>query len=89
MLAADVIERSFTTAFPQGAEKDNLGSPIVVVRVDPATLQLPPERSGWAPEGLLVYSKIRCATGTDTRSPATSAGALRRSIARRARALLR
>jgi ubiquinol-cytochrome c reductase iron-sulfur subunit len=58
LLAADVIERSFTTAFPQGAEKDNLGSPIVVVRVDPASLQLPPGRAGWAPEGLLAYSKI-------------------------------
>ena len=29
------------TAFPKGADKDNLGSPVVVVRVDPSTLALP------------------------------------------------
>ena len=46
------------TAFPQGADKDNLGSPVVVVRVDPATLQLPAERAVWAPQGILAYSKI-------------------------------
>lgn len=56
--AADVIERSFTTAFPEGAQKDNLGSPIVVVRVNPDTLELPAGREHWAPEGLLAYSKI-------------------------------
>ncbi|MHB1810354.1 MAG: QcrA and Rieske domain-containing protein [Solirubrobacteraceae bacterium] len=58
VLAGDVIERSFLTAFPEGASMDNLGSPIVVVRVDPRTLQLPAGRAGWAPEGLLAYSKI-------------------------------
>jgi ubiquinol-cytochrome c reductase iron-sulfur subunit len=65
MLAADIIERSFQTAFPQGvgtaAEgggQDDLGSPVVVVRVDPATLRLPAERAGWAPQGILAYSKI-------------------------------
>ena len=58
ILAAAVIEGSFLTAFPQGADKEDLGSPVVVVRVDPATLRLPPERAGWAPEGILAYSKI-------------------------------
>ncbi len=58
ILAADVIERSFLTAFPQNADQDDLGSPVVVVRVDPATLKLPPGRAGWAPEGILAYSKI-------------------------------
>jgi ubiquinol-cytochrome c reductase iron-sulfur subunit len=58
ILAADVIERSFLTAFPQYADLEDLGSPVVVVRVDPATLKLPPERAGWAPEGILAYSKI-------------------------------
>ena len=41
IMAADVNEGSFVTAFPEGAEKDNLGSPVVVVRVDPSTLALP------------------------------------------------
>ncbi len=58
ILAADVIERSFLTAFPQHADQEDLGSPVVVVRVDPATLKLPPRRARWAPEGILVYSKI-------------------------------
>jgi ubiquinol-cytochrome c reductase iron-sulfur subunit len=58
IMAANVNEGSFVTAFPQGADKDNLGSPVVVVRVDPATLQLPAERASWAPQGILAYSKI-------------------------------
>jgi ubiquinol-cytochrome c reductase iron-sulfur subunit len=56
--AAAVREGSFLTAFPQGADKEQLGSPVVLVRVDPATLRLPPERTGWSPEGILAYSKI-------------------------------
>jgi ubiquinol-cytochrome c reductase iron-sulfur subunit len=56
--AADVFERSFYTAFPEGADPENIGSPVVVVRVDPVKLQLPPGRSHWAPEGILAYSKI-------------------------------
>jgi ubiquinol-cytochrome c reductase iron-sulfur subunit len=58
ILAADIEQRSFLTAFPAGADQDDLGSPVVVVRVDPATLLLPPERAGWAPQGILAYSKI-------------------------------
>jgi ubiquinol-cytochrome c reductase iron-sulfur subunit len=58
ILAAAVEQGSFVTAFPQHADKDDLGSPVVVVRVDPGTLNLPPQRRGWAPYGLLAYSKI-------------------------------
>ena len=58
LLAADMIAGSFLTAFPQAADKENLGSPVVVVRVDPAALRLPVERAGWAPGGILAYSKI-------------------------------
>lgn len=58
IMAADVNEGSFVTAFPRGADKENLGSPVVVVRVDPAALQLPAERASWAPQGILAYSKI-------------------------------
>jgi ubiquinol-cytochrome c reductase iron-sulfur subunit len=58
-LSADDLEvGGFVTAFPSGADKRELGSPVVVVRVDPATLALPAARRGWAPEGLLAYSKI-------------------------------
>jgi ubiquinol-cytochrome c reductase iron-sulfur subunit len=58
ILATAVTEGSFLTAFPQGADQENLGSPVVLVRVDPATLKLPAGRAGWAPEGILAYSKI-------------------------------
>jgi len=53
-----VDEGSFVTAFPEHADKEDLGSPIVVVRVDPSTLNLPAQRRTWAPEGILAYSKI-------------------------------
>jgi ubiquinol-cytochrome c reductase iron-sulfur subunit len=56
--AADVEQQTFYTAFPEGAEKENIGSSLVVVRVDPTLLKLPPDRAGWAPQGILAYSKI-------------------------------
>jgi ubiquinol-cytochrome c reductase iron-sulfur subunit len=56
--AADIVERSFYTGFPEGGDPEELASPLVLVRVDPAKLELPPERSGWAPEGILAFSKI-------------------------------
>jgi ubiquinol-cytochrome c reductase iron-sulfur subunit len=56
--AADVEERTFYTAFPERANPELIGSSLVVVRVDPAKLKLPPERADWAPDGILAYSKI-------------------------------
>jgi ubiquinol-cytochrome c reductase iron-sulfur subunit len=56
--ADDVPLTSFVTAFPEGADRRELGSPVVVVREDPATLRLPPGRADWAPEGILAFSKI-------------------------------
>jgi ubiquinol-cytochrome c reductase iron-sulfur subunit len=58
-LRADAIEfASFYTAFPEGADKRQIAAPVVVVRVDPATLRLPAGRDGWAPQGIVAYSKI-------------------------------
>jgi ubiquinol-cytochrome c reductase iron-sulfur subunit len=55
----DVAPGAFVTALPEGADPRELGSPIVLVREDPRTLRLPPERRGWAtPEGIVAYSKI-------------------------------
>jgi ubiquinol-cytochrome c reductase iron-sulfur subunit len=54
----DVAPGSFVTAFPEGADKRELGSPVVLVRDDPARLKLPPERKDWAPDGILAFSKI-------------------------------
>jgi ubiquinol-cytochrome c reductase iron-sulfur subunit len=58
ILADDITPGSFATAYPEGADVRELGSPVVVVRDDPAKLRLPPQRRGWAPEGLLAFSKI-------------------------------
>jgi ubiquinol-cytochrome c reductase iron-sulfur subunit len=58
LLAADVEEETFYTAFPQGADREQLGAPLVVVRLPPAQLNLPSGRQGWAPGGILAYSKI-------------------------------
>ena len=58
LTADDVPLGSFVTAFPEGADKRELGSPVVLVREDVKTLRLPPERRNWAPEGILAFSKI-------------------------------
>ena len=56
--AADVERDTFYTAYPEGADREQLGSPLVVVRLEPSALHLPGGRSGWAPGGILAYSKI-------------------------------
>jgi ubiquinol-cytochrome c reductase iron-sulfur subunit len=56
--AADVEERTFYTAFAEGADPEQIGSPLVLIKVDPSKLKLPAARSDWAPDGILAYSKI-------------------------------
>jgi ubiquinol-cytochrome c reductase iron-sulfur subunit len=56
--ADDIEESTFYTADAPGASKDDLASPLIVVRVDPSSLDLPEGRDGWAPEGIVAYSKI-------------------------------
>jgi ubiquinol-cytochrome c reductase iron-sulfur subunit len=56
--ADDVEEDTFYTAFPQHADREHMAAPLVVVRLKPAQLRLPPERRGWAPAGIVAYSKI-------------------------------
>ena len=48
----------FLTAFPEGANPELVTSSVILVRVEPSQLRLPPQRSGWAPRGILAYSKI-------------------------------
>ena len=58
-LRADAIAvGGFETAFPEGADKRELASPVVLVRLSPAALELPPARRSWAPLGVVAYSKI-------------------------------
>jgi ubiquinol-cytochrome c reductase iron-sulfur subunit len=56
--ADDIHVATFYSAFAEGTDPDDIGSNLVVVRVDPAKLKLPPERANWAPQGILAYSKI-------------------------------
>jgi ubiquinol-cytochrome c reductase iron-sulfur subunit len=58
LVADDIEVGTFYTAFPAGASKELLASPVVVVRLPVADLRLPPERRTWAPEGILAFSKI-------------------------------
>jgi ubiquinol-cytochrome c reductase iron-sulfur subunit len=58
-LPADAIQhQTFYTAFPEGADPELIASPLVVIRLDPDKLHLPPGRAGWAPGGILAFSKI-------------------------------
>jgi quinol---cytochrome c reductase iron-sulfur subunit len=58
MLAADIEEETFYTAFAQGADQQDIASLLVVIRMNPAELELPPGRAAWAPYGILAYSRI-------------------------------
>ncbi len=58
MLASDVEEETFYTAFAQGADQQDIASLLVVVRMNPSELKLPAPREGWAPDGILAYSRI-------------------------------
>jgi ubiquinol-cytochrome c reductase iron-sulfur subunit len=58
MFADQVEEETFYTAFPEHANRDLIGAPVVVVRLPPAQVKLPPERAQWAPMGIVAFSKI-------------------------------
>ncbi|HET9592349.1 MAG TPA: Rieske (2Fe-2S) protein [Solirubrobacterales bacterium] len=48
----------FITGFPAGASKEDLGSPLMLVRLEPDELELPADRAHSAPHGYVAYSKI-------------------------------
>jgi ubiquinol-cytochrome c reductase iron-sulfur subunit len=56
--ADDISSETFYTAYPENVDHEVLGAPVVVVRIDPSHLDLPPGRGDWAPRGILAYSKI-------------------------------
>jgi ubiquinol-cytochrome c reductase iron-sulfur subunit len=56
-LASAIEHDTFYTAYPEDAPREDLAAPLVVVRLDPAQLRLPAGRDGWAPGGILAYSK--------------------------------
>jgi len=55
---ADIEQETFYTAFPEGADPEQIGSSVVVARLDPSALHLPAARQAWAPSGIVAYSKI-------------------------------
>jgi ubiquinol-cytochrome c reductase iron-sulfur subunit len=56
--ADEIEQRTFYTGFPEGADPEQIGSPLVIIRVAPNKLELPAGRASWAPDGILAYSKI-------------------------------
>ena len=56
--ASDIEQDNFYTAYPEGANKETFGAPIVVVRLPPTEFRLEPSRRAWVPDGIVAYSKI-------------------------------
>jgi ubiquinol-cytochrome c reductase iron-sulfur subunit len=56
--ADDVEPKAFYTAFPFGADHEQMGAPVVLVRLPEDDLDLPAERRAWAPDGIVAYSKV-------------------------------
>jgi ubiquinol-cytochrome c reductase iron-sulfur subunit len=56
--ASDIEEKSFYTAFPKGADPENIGSPLIVVRLKPSELKLPATLRTYPADGIVAYSKI-------------------------------
>ena len=56
--ADEIEEKTFYTAFAEGADKEQLGSSLVVVRLPGDQLDLPSENAGYDVDGIVAYSKI-------------------------------
>ena len=58
LVAAEIESATFYTAYPEGADPDTMGAPLVVVRIPATELALPADRRDWAVDGIVAYSKI-------------------------------
>jgi ubiquinol-cytochrome c reductase iron-sulfur subunit len=56
--ASEIEENTFYTAYPEHSSRNDIAAPVVIVRLSPQALKLPRARRGWAPQGILAYSKI-------------------------------
>ncbi|HEY2740793.1 MAG TPA: Rieske 2Fe-2S domain-containing protein, partial [Gaiellaceae bacterium] len=59
--ASDIEKNDFYLAFPEGLndeEKEQTAASLVVVRLDPDQLHLPPHLEGYDAHGILAYSRI-------------------------------
>jgi ubiquinol-cytochrome c reductase iron-sulfur subunit len=57
-LASEVQIGTFYTALPEHRDPEHLGAGLLLVKLAPAEIRLPPARRSWAPQGLIAYSKI-------------------------------
>jgi ubiquinol-cytochrome c reductase iron-sulfur subunit len=57
-LASDIEENDFYTAFPEGADDEELGSPLILVRLPKDALRLPEHLRDFPANGIVAYSKI-------------------------------
>jgi ubiquinol-cytochrome c reductase iron-sulfur subunit len=56
--AADIAVGEFLTAFPEGANKEDMASPVVVVRLLAREFHMTAEQMAGVVDGLVAYSKI-------------------------------
>ena len=59
--ASDIEQKDFYLAFPEGTndeQKEQMAASLVVIRLDPAELHLPPHLQGYDAHGILAYSRI-------------------------------
>jgi ubiquinol-cytochrome c reductase iron-sulfur subunit len=56
--AAEIAVGQLITAFPEGADKEDLGSPVIVVRLLERQFHMTPEQMRGVVQGLVAYSKI-------------------------------
>jgi ubiquinol-cytochrome c reductase iron-sulfur subunit len=54
----EIEEKTFYTAFPEGADRESFASPLVVVRLRPDQLDLPSDNAGFDADGIVAFSKI-------------------------------
>ncbi len=58
---SDISEKNFYLAFPEGStdeEKEQMAASLVVIRLPPSQLRLPPHLKGYDANGILAYSRI-------------------------------
>jgi ubiquinol-cytochrome c reductase iron-sulfur subunit len=56
--AADIEEKALYTAFPEGADKEEQGAAVVVVRLARSSLTLTGRVQGYDADGIVAYSKL-------------------------------
>ncbi len=58
LTVGDIEIGGFRTGFPEGAKRDELGSPVIVVRLEEDEIELPEAQRAGMPSGVIAFSKI-------------------------------